>query len=128
MEALTGTTTKSKMEGSCAFISLSHPFLSLAEKLSLVSLIQSHNAYTHSAGRYTISELQRRPAVGDGVRFQTLWFPFKCYHLIEKHTSLVGCTWKLFMEGFNDVDIHAQGNSILLPTEGIIDSPTGRME
>ncbi len=57
------------------------------------------NTHTHSAGTYTVSELQRHPAVGVGVHFLKLWFPsaYKCNRRTEKLTTLVRCTRKLFM-------------------------------
>lgn len=44
------------------------------------------NTHRHSAGTYTVSELQRHPAVGVGVHFQKLQFPsdYKCNWRSEK--------------------------------------------
>lgn len=53
---------------------------------SLLSLIQpttthttqQHARRTRSAGKHTISALQRRHAAGEGVHVLKLWFPFAC--------------------------------------------------
>lgn len=108
--------------------SLSPPSLPLAE--SLVSLIQSHNTHTRSAGKYTISELQRHPAVGEGVHFLKLWFPsaYKCYRRTEKCTILVSRTRKLFMEGYADEEgFHRHGETaISLPTKWDFQDEVGK--
>lgn len=69
--------------------------------------------YTHSAGTYTVSELQRHPAVGVGVHFLKLWFPpaYQCNCKTETYNS---CTRKLFIEEYTATeDFHRYGRTVI---------------
>lgn len=109
-ETSTGMSKKSKKQHPSASVSPSlsslFSFTSLSpfgSKPGLTYPIPQQNTHTHySAGTYTVSELQRHPAVGVEVHFLKLWFPsaYKCYRRTEKLTTLVSWTRKLFMKGY----------------------------
>ncbi len=122
----TGKTAKSKKQHPSAGFSFSLFPLLFHLPLSLWQQAWSHlsnpttNTHTHSAGTYTVSELQRHPAAGVGVHFLKLWFPsaYKCYRRTEKLTTLVSCTRKLFMEGCNvEEDFHRCGRTVISSPE-----------
>lgn len=106
----TRKTTKSKMQHSSVSFSLLFSFTSLFffflrwqkawSHLSCPTTHTNTHAHARSAGKYTISGLQRHPAVGEGVHFLMLWFPFayKCHRGTEKSTILVRCTRKFLMD------------------------------
>lgn len=82
-----GQRTKSKNATLGGFFSLRRPSpSSFTLARSLLSLIQpttTHTTqqqarHTRSAGKHTISALQRRHAAGEGVHVLKLWFPFAC--------------------------------------------------